>query len=108
MGDMSGCLATDIMCYCFCCCLNRVFGSSGLNCETKVKKQHLKVFTLCCLGTMSFIKPKKEGMAWEEWCEERERRREVRDRRREEVDETEETKVLLVFSVLTVGVSVPI
>ena len=47
-------------------------------------------------------------MAWEEWCEERERRREVRDRRREEVDKTEETKVLLVFSFLTVGVSVPI
>ena len=46
MGDMSGCLATDIMCYCFCCCLNRVFGSSGLNCETKVKKQHREVFTL--------------------------------------------------------------
>ena len=57
---------------------------------------------------MSFIKPKKEGMAWEEWCEERERRREVRERRREEVDKTEETKVQFVFRVLTVGVSVPI
>ena len=36
MGDMSDCLAADIVSYCCCCCLTGVFGSSGLNCETRV------------------------------------------------------------------------
>ena len=38
MGDMSGCLSADIISYCFCCCLDSLFGISGLNCETGVKK----------------------------------------------------------------------
>ena len=55
MGDMSGCLAADIVSYCFCCCLNRLLGSKGLNC-------------------------KREGKDWTEWCEERERSREKKEK----------------------------
>ena len=64
MGDMSGCLSADIISYCFCCWLDRLFGISGLNCKTEVKKQqpHKHFFRYGILAQGISYYPKR--MVW--------------------------------------------
>ena len=66
--------------------------SEGLTVKQGYKSNNKTVFKLWYFGTRLFILPKKDGMAWTEWCEERERRREVRER--------EEIKVPLLLLLL--------
>ena len=69
---MSGCLVADIMSYCCCCCLDRIFGSGGLHCETRVLKKlylntildsHPTLIGRCGLGRVVRREREEEGGA---------------------------------------------